>query len=119
MHFVTTRHPTWGLALGILVAIAARPARAQSTDMGSYVLFATDELRSRGLTVDRGDVGVNGGNLFVRMGVVLDAPNSILSADRASIPAGATCTQLIARSPGEPAPLCPAVTSFVPPFGSA
>lgn len=116
MHPVTIRHAAWAVLSSVLALTAARPAHAQRTDMGHYVLFASEELRSRGLTVERGDVGVNQGTLFVRSGVVLDAPNSELSADRASVPVDATCRRLIARSPGPSAPNCPAVTTFVPPF---
>jgi YVTN family beta-propeller protein/cysteine-rich repeat protein len=115
MQVVTFRRSLRCVLLAVLVT-APRVAGAQSTDLGSYVLFATDEMRARGLAVERGDVGVNNGPLFVRTGVILDAPTSEVSADQASIPSDAICRRLVARLPGNPAPACPAEGIFTPPF---
>ena len=70
----------------ILLAVPARLRAQPSTDIASYALFAVDGIRTHGLVVTDGNVGVNSatGELFSAFPVI--APTSELSANTVRIP---------------------------------
>jgi hypothetical protein len=77
------------IALGILILILlAVPAtlRAQSNDIESYALFAVDEIRTHGLVVTDGNVGVNAAQGLFFSPFPIRAPESELSANTVRIP---------------------------------
>ena len=104
------------LTVWSLGAVAARTAAAQSRDLDSYALFAIDELRARALRLDRGDVGVNDGTLFLRTESRLIAPNSELGARIVRIADNARCRRMWAGNPAMAARGCPFAGPFVAPF---
>jgi hypothetical protein len=79
----------------LLVLPAAVPLRAaaQSRDLDTYVLFALKELRTKGLTLSSGDVGVNQpeGLLSASSHGVIDAPQSQLVAEIVRMSARSRC----------------------------
>jgi len=78
--------------LGCLLATTG--ARAQSHSLDDYALFATDQLRTRGMTVQAGDVGVNLGSLSASG--VISASHSTVVANTAKLKPGSSCTALYA-----------------------
>jgi hypothetical protein len=66
-------------ALLVTTVSPAVPADRPDPDLQSYVLFATQDIRTRGLRVRGGNVGVNAGRLIIRR--ELDAPSSQVIAD--------------------------------------
>ena len=88
-------------------------ASTPSTDFGGYVLFASDHLGSRGVTVVDGDLGVNDGDLEVRRD--LEAPHSQVATGTVTFisPVGAChIEQLFANQGTTP---CGSSTPFAPP----
>src|SRR6266581_4622849 len=61
----------------LLTAVTTAPAGAQSRDMDSYLLFALQGMRTKGLSVSSGNIGVNDPNgvIWSAHGVI-DAPQS-------------------------------------------
>jgi hypothetical protein len=76
----------------LVLACSAATARAQSRSLDDYAVFATDQLRSKGMTVKAGDVGVNLGSLFA--GGAVTAPSSTVVADTTRLAPGSTCSGL-------------------------
>ena len=83
----------------LLAAVVPLPAAAQSRDLNSYVLFALDELRTKGLTIVAGDVGVNaaGGSLSASSHGVISAPHSAIVADMTRMSTQSVCQQHFAN----------------------
>jgi hypothetical protein len=81
------------------------PAVAQSTDLGSYVLLAEDELHANGLLVAGGDVGVNHGFLS-SAGRPLTAAHSTLAASSVRLDTASTCNALFANDVQKSGPAC-------------
>jgi hypothetical protein len=79
------------LLIGLLT-LGAHPAAGQSTDMHSYALLATEELRADGVHVRMGNLGVTHGILSSSR--PLDAPASEVAAETVRLAPGATCTML-------------------------
>jgi hypothetical protein len=99
-------------ALAIAIAAPAT-ASAQSHDLSSYVLFALDEFRSKGLAVASGNLGVNDGLLHAH-GPVL-APNSEIAADVVQIDEDSVCDALYANTVMKTGEDCPAPSRVVAP----
>src|SRR5437867_7119315 len=90
------------LLLAFLLALpAASPttAAAQSRDLETYVLFALKELRTKGLTLSSGDVGVNqaGGILSASSHHVVDAPQSQVVAEMMRMSSRSQCARQFAN----------------------
>jgi hypothetical protein len=100
--------------LGGLATAAPRPAGAQpSTHLDDYVLFADVELRTKGLRLAGGDVGVNQGSLF--SGGTLDVPGSTVAAGSVRIGSRSRCAALFANAVGRTGVACaPGVAFAVP-----
>ena len=83
----------------LLAALVPLPAAAQSRDVNTYVLFALDELRTKGLTIVAGDVGVNaaGGSLSASSHGVISAPHSAIVADMTRMSTQSVCLQHFAN----------------------
>src|SRR5262245_11901787 len=111
---VTIRH-TLAVLLSMLTLGSGGRAMAQSTVLRDYVVFATNEFRTRGLQVQRGDVGVNDGDFSVPNGFV-SAPLSELSGTTVLVPSDATCRQQVVGRSFFSAPLCPSIQNFSRPF---
>ena len=61
----------------LLMAVTIAPAAAQSRDMDSYLLFALQGMRTKGLSVSSGNIGVNDPNGAISSARgVIDAPQS-------------------------------------------
>src|SRR5262249_5310918 len=67
-------------------------ASGPSRDLSSYVLFGDHGIRARGFRIDRGDVGVNQGEL--RAHDAIDAPDSTLAGDVVSVGGRSRCSDL-------------------------
>jgi hypothetical protein len=96
-----------------LVLSASRP----NGDFDSYVLFATDQIGTHGLTILGGNVGVNGGDLEIRKD--LEAPNSELSGKSLTfLPPEGVChvSQLFAAQSPDSTSACGPATAFTPPI---
>lgn len=85
-------HPLRRLLLIVLALAAPATARAQSRTLEDYAILATDQLRSKGMSVKAGDVGVNLGSLFA--GGAITAPTSEVVADTTRLAPGSTCAGL-------------------------
>lgn len=114
MHRTLHVIPPLTVALALLLG-TSEPAGAQSRALRDYVVFAGSEFRTRGLQVQRGDVGVNEGALLIRNGFVI-APQSELSGTSVLVPPDATCRQQVTTTAFAAAPGCPAIPSFQSPF---
>src|SRR2546425_5803973 len=67
----------------LLTAVTTAPAGAQSRDMDSYLLFALQGMRTKGLSVSSGNIGVNDPNGAISSAHgVIDAPQSDVVAGR-------------------------------------
>ena len=105
-------HPI-SLLLAVLgSALATTGAHAQSQSLDSYALFATDQIRTRGMTVHAGDVGVNLGSL--NGSGVITASTSTVIANTARLKGGSSCTALYAGVLVGPA--CGPLTPFTGPI---
>src|SRR5438477_9714262 len=110
------------IALGaLLVAMAPAAARAQSRDVGAYVLFALEGLRTKGIAVaGGGNVGVNAGTglIYASSHAEIDAPGSQVVA--ATVRAGdqSLCHALYANAVVRPmagcGPASPVALPLVP-----
>jgi hypothetical protein len=106
------------VSLALAAALALRGptlARAQSTDIHSYALFAIEDMRCKGLIVlDAGNIGVNdlGGSMHIhgRLG----APSSQISADSVRTLSATDCADLFSNDANPP--ICNAQHSFHSPF---
>jgi len=99
MRFALSGCPVMRILVLLLAALAPLPAAAQSRDLNSYVLFALDELRTKGLTIVAGDVGVNaaGGSLSASSHGVISAPHSAIVADMTRMSTQSVCLQHFAN----------------------
>jgi len=92
-------------------AIASGPSR----DLSTYVLFGDHGIRARGFQIDRGDVGVNHGELQAHDAI--DGPDSTLAADVVSVGGRSRCTELFfTTAVKHAAPSCGPGTSYVGPL---
>jgi cysteine-rich repeat protein len=103
-----------GLRIATAMLAVASVARAQSTDLDTYALFAAEALRARGLRVPAGDVGVNAGPLWVTD--ALNGPDATVVADLVRVGRKARCAGILADAVAEPASGCPAVGPFAGPL---
>jgi hypothetical protein len=90
-------------------------AVAQPTDLGSYVLFAEDELHANGLVVVGGDVGVNDGFLS-SAGRPLTAAHSTIAAGSVRLDSASTCDELFANDVQKSGPACSNAQPLVTPI---
>jgi len=90
------------MVAGLLLLSTAGFVGAQpSTSIADYTLFGDDGIRTQGLTVTSGDVGVNAPIAFLRAPRFLLAPSSNLVADAVIFerknPANTECAELFAN----------------------
>src|SRR5262249_28520273 len=91
--------------------VAAGPSR----DLSTYVLFGDHGIRARGFRIDRGDIGVNHGEL--RAHNAIQAPESTLAGDVVSVGGRSRCAELFfTRSVTRAARSCGPGTSYVGPL---
>ncbi|HZP40874.1 MAG TPA: hypothetical protein VFD84_05115 [Candidatus Binatia bacterium] len=103
------------LVLASVCALASTaPAATPSRDLRSYVLFALDEIRGKGINLSGGNIGVNDGSLTIAD--FLNAASSQVVAKSVSIPASAQCLQLFANSVARTSPACGPATAFSSPL---
>jgi hypothetical protein len=103
---------TGALVCAILALVA--PAGAQpSQDIRSYVLLADTEFRTKGLTIEGGNLGVNDGSFFA--GGAVDAPNSQIVANEVTLDPASLCAELFANNPAG-VPGCGPATGFSSPI---
>lgn len=101
------------LAALAVAMLASSPVLAQpGTNLDQYLLFADDELRTKGVRTPGGDLGVNDGLLFG----TIDAPASTLAAKEVRIKAKAKCAKLFANEVARDTPSCAPPTPFSPPI---
>ena len=92
-------------------AVASAPSR----DLSTYVLFGDQGIRARGFRIDRGDVGVNHGEL--RAHDAIDGPDSTLAGDVVSVGGRSRCAELFfTTAVTHAAPSCGPGTSYVGPL---
>jgi hypothetical protein len=110
---MSTRLMTGMLVSAALVAISAGPATAQpSSNLEDYVIFAERQIKTKGLTVPCGSIGVN------QTGGLLRATNALTVAgdcvaDSARLVVPFTCNQLYANFTYSNPPVVG--TTFTPP----
>src|SRR5712691_2566599 len=114
------RIPRLALVLSSLLAAGAASlvlsASRPNTEFDSYVLFATDQLKIRGLTVLDGNLGVNNGDLEIRR--ELAAERSEISGKTVTfLPPPGTChvSQVFSTVGVDSTSPCGASTPFTPP----
>jgi hypothetical protein len=101
----------------LAVLALATPVRAQpSSDLKDYVLFATQYLRTKGITVYAGDVGVNvaGGRLIAPR--FFTAPLSVVASDIVSFSKNPGGTQIGTLYSNQTLRYGPTGTPFTPPI---
>jgi hypothetical protein len=113
--------PPLARPLAFVLAVAALflgPAHvaAQATDLNGYALFALTGLRTKGLTVVRGNLGVNDGSFYMNSHGDLDAPQSEVAAETVRIPLTARCKQVYAASNVVTGSGCPQGAPFHQPY---
>jgi cysteine-rich repeat protein len=110
------------LAVGLLpflVVIGAPSAKAQpSSNLDDYVLFAEQSIRTKGLRVADGDIGVNqsGGRLDAPKFPAIAAPNSTVASDIVRIDESSQCMELFANTVIRTGPSCGPAMPFVTPI---
>src|SRR3989442_15053523 len=83
----------------LLTAVTTAPAGAQSRDMDSYLLFALQGVRTKGLSVGNGNIGVNDPNGAISSAHgVIDAPQSDVLAGMARASLCSRCCRLFANT---------------------
>ena len=103
--------------LGVVALALAPDAGAQpSSNLNDYVLFATGTIKTKGVTISDGDVGVNnvGGRLIAPR--FFTAPNSVVASDHVRFdksPTNTVLQQLFANVVDQ---YGPAPTPFTPPI---
>ena len=96
---MTTRRTFLSFSIGsALLASLLGTAKASppSRDLSTYVLFANDGIRARGLRIVSGDVGVNQGGL--RAHDAIDGPDSTIAGDVVSVGGRSRCAELFFSS---------------------
>jgi cysteine-rich repeat protein len=100
-----------------LVALLTSRGHAQpSTNLDDYALFADESLKTKGLHIADGDIGVNSGQLDAQRAPAIDAPNSTVAASTVRINAVSICMQLFANSVRSSGPGCGPGTQFTVPI---
>src|SRR5258706_11477065 len=97
----------------VLVLAAGAGAQSSSTNLDDYAVFADHGIRTRGMTVFAGDVGVNQGPFTSTRS--FDAPSSSLVADRVDLDPASRCAGLFAAS-GQATAGCGPLTAHVGPI---
>ena len=105
--------------LGVVALALATDAGAQpSSNVDDYVLFATGTIKTKGVTISDGDVGVNdpGGRLIAPR--FFTAPNSVVASDRVRFdrnPSNTVLQQLYANVVEQygPTPTGPVATPII------
>jgi len=83
----------------LLTAVTTAPAGAQSRDMDSYLLFALQGMRTKGLSVSSGNIGVNDPNGAISSAHgVIDAPQSDVVAGMVRASVRSRCRRLYANT---------------------
>src|SRR5947207_4310226 len=83
----------------LLTALTTAPAGAQSRDMDSYLLFALQGMRTKGLSVSSGNIGVNDPNGAISSAHgVIDAPQSDVVAGMVRASVRSRCRRLYANT---------------------
>ena len=91
----------------LLTGLGTAPAGAQSRDMDSYLLFALQGMRTKGLSISSGHIGVNdpSGAIFSAHGTI-DAPQSDVVAGMVRASVGSRCRNLYANTVPDAMPGC-------------
>src|SRR5437867_994588 len=99
--------PRAPLLVLLLTAVTTAPAAAQSRDMDSYLLFALEEMRTKGLSISSGNIGVNDPNgvIWSAHGVI-DAPQSDVVAGMVRASEHSRCRRLYANTVPDAMPGC-------------
>src|SRR5207245_121000 len=91
----------------LLTAVTTAPAGAQSRDMDSYLLFALQGMRTKGLSVSSGNIGVNDPNGAISSAHgVIDAPQSDVVAGMVRASVRSRCRRLYANTVPDAMPGC-------------
>lgn len=102
----------------VVLAVATTAASVASADVGrqldDFALFASERIRTRGLHVLAGDVGVDEGSFETRGAVT--APASTVAADVVRVGPGSTCAGLLTSFVERDAPACTLTGGFPGPF---
>ena len=104
------------LAVFALLSIAAPVWAQPSQDLGSYALFALSQIRSKGLMVASGNVGVNNARGILFASRALEAPTSDVAASIVRIFPTSECDDLFAEIVSRSGPGCGNATTFTPPI---
>src|SRR5438046_1871538 len=91
----------------LLTALTTATAGAQSRDLDSYLLFALQGMRTKGLSISSGHIGVNdpSGAIFSAHGVI-DAPQSDVVAGMVRASVRSRCRNLYANTVPDTMPGC-------------
>src|SRR5262245_16500354 len=110
------RRGVFSTGIGLVTCLLGTAAASgPSRNLSSYVLFGDEGIRARGFRVDRGDVGVNQGEL--RAHDAIDAPDSTLAGDVVSVGGRSRCSELFfTTAVTHAAPSCGPGTSYVGPL---
>jgi len=91
----------------LLTAVTIAPAAAQSRDMDSYLLFALEGMRTKGLSVSSGNIGVNDPNGAISSSHgTIDAPQSDVVAGMVRASVRSRCRRLYANTVPDAMPDC-------------
>src|SRR5438874_4197166 len=97
----------------LLTAVTTAPAGAQSRDMDSYLLFALQGMRTKGLFVTSGNIGVNDPNGAISSAHgVIEAPQSDVVAGMVRASVRSRCRHLYANAVPDTMPGCQAPGDF-------
>ena len=97
----------------LLTALTTAPAGAQSRDLDSYLLFALQGMRTKGLSVSSGNIGVNDPNGAISSAHgVIDAPQSDVVAGMVRASVRSRCRRLYANTVPDAMPGCQPAGDF-------
>src|SRR5947207_2648349 len=108
------RNARRALLLALLrTALTTAPAGAQSRDLDSYLLFALQGMRTKGLSVSSGSIGVNDPNgASSSAHAVIDAPQSDVVAGMVRASVRSRCRRLSAHTVPDAMPGCQPAGDF-------
>src|SRR2546428_13174882 len=98
----------------LLTVLSTTRAAAQSPELDSFVLFALEGIRTKGLSLTSGNIGVNDPNGAVSATIhgVIDAPQSDIMAGMVRASTRSTCRHLYANIVPDTLPGCQPPAGF-------